>query len=291
MTSQRRVLVLTLRTDENEFEQSVASLEAQTHSNWEHVVFTNLPNKEAHDALYATIMRRGGEFGLFVKLDADMVFRDSQALARLVDMFDADAELDHVQSAVHDWYTDSPMMGLHAYTPRCRWSGRDEQMFVDYRPEFPGHRIDLTTPPAPFVLHGPDPSPYQAYLFGVHRANKVYQYDRLLIRRGEARSQWRNLERVAAHYQRSGDRRLGLLLLGAEDVRDKVLSPDSYDIQARAAVRERFEERNRCSDEEIRQMLSTRWLEPARHKRRWLQKLVLRDRLTWLAKKIGMETP
>lgn len=291
MTTQKRVLVLTLRTDENEFEQSVASLEAQTHSNWEQVVFTNLPNKEAHDALYSTIMQRSGEFDLFVKLDADMVFRDAQALAQLVGLFDSDDELDHVQSAVHDWYTDSPMMGLHAYTPRCRWSARDEQMFVDYRPEFPGHRIDLTSAPAPFVLHGPDPSPYQAYLFGVHRANKVYQYDRLLIRRGEARSQWRNLERVAAHYRRSGDRRLGLLLLGAEDVRDKVLSPDSYDIQARAAVRERFEQRNRYSDDEILEALARRWLEPALHKRRWLQKLMFRDRLTWLAGKVGLQTP
>ena len=291
MTDQKRVLVLTLRTDENEFEQSVAALEAQTHNNWEQVVFTNLPNKEAHDALYATIMQRSGEFDLFVKLDADMVFRDAEALAQLVGLFDADETLDHVQSVVHDWYTDSPMMGLHAYTARCRWSQRDEQMFVDYRPEFPGHRIDLTAPPAPFVLHGPDPSPYQAFLFGVHRANKVYQYDRLLIRRGEARSQWRNLQRVADHYQRSGDRRLGLLLLGAEDVRDKELSPDSYDIRSRMAVQERFEERNRLSDDEIREMLASRWLQPARHKRRWLQKLLLRDRLTWIAKKIGVETP
>ena len=39
-----RIFVGTLKTIENEFEECVASIERQTHQNFEHFVFEDLPN-------------------------------------------------------------------------------------------------------------------------------------------------------------------------------------------------------------------------------------------------------
>lgn len=51
-----RLFVGTLYTIENEFDECVASIALQSYRNFQHFVFRNLPNKEAHDALYSAFM-------------------------------------------------------------------------------------------------------------------------------------------------------------------------------------------------------------------------------------------
>ncbi len=218
MNDPPRILVLTLYTGEREFERSTASLRAQTLSSWERRVIEFLPNKAAHEALQHEVMRRRGEFDLFVKLDADMVFRRPDALDGIAELFRAHPDADHARTAVHDWFSDSLVMGLHVWTSRVRWEPSDERLFVDTAPVYPGRRLTLWSEPAPFVDHCPDPTPQQALYFGVHRALKALQRGRPVRRfsYGLSRGQWQILRRTWQHFRRSGDRRLGLAVMGAE---------------------------------------------------------------------------
>ncbi len=220
MRERPRVLVLTLYSGEQELEQGRASLRAQSLGSWEQRVFEFLPNKRAHQALQREVMASLSDFDLFLKLDADMVLRDARALERLVAFFRADPRLDHLSTAVHDWFSDSLIMGLHLWSSRVRFETSDERLFVDEHPVYPGLRQILMSEPAPFASHCPDPSPHQAFFFGLHRALKALQRERTVSRFsiGLSRGQWQILQRTWDHFLRSGDRRLGLAIWGADQV-------------------------------------------------------------------------
>ena len=237
-----RVLVGTLYTGENEFEQSKRSLQRQTHGNWEQVVFKHLPNKEAHDRLYRTFMDHADDFDLFVKLDADMVFRSKTSLRTLVELFEAHPELDDALLAVRDWASDSLIMGLHAYSDRAVWTPSGEELFVDHSPAVPGKRLSTKGPPAPLVDHSPDPSPFQAFRFGVHRALKVVQRDRSTLALFRSRMQWTLLNDVRRRFAETEHRRLGLIVAGAEEVFAGRATRSEYD-DAGDQLHERFCER------------------------------------------------
>jgi hypothetical protein len=237
-----RVLIGTLYTGENEFEQSKRSLQRQTHEHWEQVVLKHLPNKEAHDRLYRTFMEHADDFDLFLKLDADMVFRSKTALRTLVKLFESHPELDDALLAVRDWASDSLIMGLHAYSHRAVWTSSEEELFVDHTPSVPGKRLATKGPPAPLVDHSPDPSPFQAFRFGVHRALKVVQRDRSRLDLFRARMQWTLLNDVRRRFAETGHRRFGLIVAGAEDVFSETVTRADYD-DTSDDLRERFDQR------------------------------------------------
>lgn len=226
-----RIFVCTLYSGENEFEECLASLQKQAYTNWEHKIIDHLPNKEAHDTLYREFMTQNSDFDLFLKLDADMVFRHDDALSRLVEIFEANPMLDHLETGVYDWFTDGIIMGLHTYSKRAIWHKSDEALFVDPFPIIPGIRKRIRHSPAPLVNHAPNPSPYQAFYFGVHRALKAVQPGRKFFDFPAARHQWFNLKQVWKHFVKIRDVRLGLAVIGASMVFEKRISrpQDKYD--------------------------------------------------------------
>lgn len=224
-----RVLIGTLYSGENEFSQLQEGLARQSFTNWVHVVFKNLENKKAHDTLYRHFMERRGEFDLFLKLDADMVFRTSSSLEDLVSLFQSIPDLDHLMSPVLDWYSGLLIPALHMFSNRVVWKEDPvENLFVDPLPYIPGRRVSWREKPAPFVLHSPNPSPEQAFLFGVHRASKAIQSDRVVFNRGQATFQWRLLKAVWKRFESTRDPRLGLCLYGADLVFQGLLSHSVY---------------------------------------------------------------
>jgi hypothetical protein len=253
-----RVLVGTLYCGENEFEALKESLRGQNYSHWEHVVYKNLPNKEAHDRLYRTFMEEQDNFDLFLKLDADMVFRSDDGLDQIVRVFLENPGLDHLTLAVRDWYSDSLIEGLHTFTDRAQWETGGEPRFVDPSPLIPGEKQKLWTDPAPIVDHSPDPSPFQAFRFGVHRALKVVQRDRWIMWFRQATGQWNLLRNCWEHFEEVGDRRLGLALLGAEEVFQERAHAEEYD-QKQEALERRLEKYESWDIEKIRQVLRVRW--------------------------------
>ena len=252
-----RILVGTLATIENEFDACTASIQRQTHRDFEQFVIRDLPNKQAHDTLYRTFMSRAEAFDLLIKVDADMVLTDDRFFEKVVERFQehtfketnpptqlgtkttgqttktrptyppppvlpvhpAPASAPSIMNAliisVHDWFSDRLIEGLHVYRSDVRWEANDERVFVD-RACLPANQIvyDRTTL-APAAYHCPDPSPFQAFHYGLHKGVKVLAAIRG-HRRATAEFHITNIEQTWRHFLRQGDRRLALACLGAE---------------------------------------------------------------------------
>lgn len=111
--------------------------------------------------------------------------------------------------AVQDWYSDSLIEGFHMFSDRVSCPVTRDSRFVDASPTTPGKRLKLWDSPAPVADHSPDPSPMQAFRFGVHRALKVVQPRRWRLRYGQTRGQWKLLKRCAASIRGSDPRKSG----------------------------------------------------------------------------------
>lgn len=215
MIKKPKILIGTLYSGETQFPDCVTALERQNYKNWEHKVFRFLSNKQAHNALYRYFMRSSGDFDLFLKLDADMVFSRKTCLQEIIMIFEENVNLVHLQSAVHDWLTNSPIMGLHVFRNDIKWNISNEKLFVDLEPEIRGERLDLWDHPAPFVIHNPNPSKFQAFHFGVHRALKAMQPLRLVFRENQYYAQTDMLKKIWSNFLVSDDIRQGHAALGA----------------------------------------------------------------------------
>jgi hypothetical protein len=274
MSGRPRVLVLTLYSGEAEYGRCGESLEFQNYSPWEHRTFENLPNAEAHARLYGTIMAESQNYDLFLKLDADMVFSDSDVLSDLVQFFEDRPQLDHLVVVVNDWMTDSRIIGAHLFSSRVWWGRNAETLYVDPNPEFPGRKLVVDDPPRNLILHAGDPSPLQAFHFGAHRALQASQVYRNLwdARPHNARIQWKYLDRVWRHFERSGDRRLGLAVLAADMVFRKEL-PATANEYSDAALLAAFNCASSLDDGEVRARLEPRWGSPRARRRTWIRAL------------------
>jgi hypothetical protein len=274
MRDRPQVLVLTLFSGEAEFDQCRSSLEQQQYRRWEQRVIEHLPNTEAHARLYETVMVESGNFGLFLKLDADMVLADNKVLSDLVRVFEERPDLDHLVVAVSDWMTDSHIIGAHLFSPRVRWARHRETLYVDPDPEYPGRKLVVSDPPRDLIVHAGDPSPLQAFHFGAHRALQASQVYRKLSdsRPHNARVQWQYLDRVWNHYVRSGDRRLGLAMVAADMVFRKEL-PATANEYSDPALLAAFGDAEALDDVQIRKRLEPRWGGPAVRRRTWAKAL------------------
>jgi len=233
----RKVLVGTLYSGENEFEACCRMIEKQQGCAVTHHVIQGLGNKEAHDELYRFFGGRRHAYDYFVKVDADMVLKDEASLARIVGLFEQNEAMDHLCLSVDDWYTDSPIMGLNAFSSRVQWLPNNESLFVDLGPKVPGEKSVVWDAPAPIADHCPDPSPFQAFHFGVHRALKALQPGRwpMVLHQFEAQSRY--LRRTWDHFCKAKDLRLGWAILGATLVLRGEVAADAYDYTNPALMR------------------------------------------------------
>lgn len=253
-----KILIGTLHSGENEYGQCLNSLKRQSHSKWDHFVLSGLPNKEAHDQLYSEFMRAGCEYDLFLKFDADMVFRHSDALKQVVELFSNIPDMDHAEFAVADWFSGSNIMGVHVFTNRAKWEKDINNLFVDYCPIIPGVKRNFYDGIAPFVDHSPNPSPFQAYHFGVHRALKVFQFNEPEFRPRQAKFQWQLLKNVWLNFQKTKDRRLGFVALGVEHVMSGDIERRHYDY-TNPALRGNFSNYEDMNTSEIFSVLKYKW--------------------------------
>ncbi len=211
-----RLFIGTLYSKENEYEACVHSIQSQSYQNFDHFVFADLPNKEAHVALFSAFLSKRDQYDLLIKVDADMVISDSQLFAKIVTKMAELPEIQILSVAVHDFFSDQLIYGLNTYRNTVRWDFDKENLFVDI-PEvgLDGYLFD-DKELAPAAVHCADPSPYQAFHYGVHRGLKMIQPDQEAIRESSRRSKWAGMERTWDHYQRTNDRRLALACLGSE---------------------------------------------------------------------------
>jgi len=216
MAGLSKILVGTLYSGENEFEECVAAINLQTYKDFEHIVFKNLPNKEAHDTLYKTFMDRSHEFDIMIKVDADMVIEDKNLFEKIVNKFEIHERLKDLEIAVFDFFSNQLIMGMHAYRNTVKWEKNEEDLFVDSCTVGPGELIQDSSDLAPAAFHCKNPSPFQAFHFGVHKALKIIQPGRKDVDQIYSPYHWKNIERTRQNFLKTKDIRLGFAVLGAE---------------------------------------------------------------------------
>jgi len=224
-----RLFVGTLYTIENEFDECVASIKRQSYRNFQHFVFRNLPNKEAHDALYSAFMERASEFDLLIKVDADMVIEDKDLFARIVNKFYTLDSLKDLEIAVYDFFSDQLIWGMHAYRNTIRWQQTDEVLFVDACPVKLSENIHDDFELAPAAIHSKNPGRFQSFHYGVHKAVKIMQPARTDKKPSRSKYHWDIIQKTWNHFITNKDVRLGLAVLGAEFAFHNKLQPVHLD--------------------------------------------------------------
>lgn len=215
---EKSIFIGTLFSGENELDQCIASVKAQTHRSTHHEIIKNLPNKEAHDTLYRRFMELSHQYDYFIKLDADMVFEDNGMIEKMIRCFTQSPDLDHAIFSVRDWYAQMNVFGLHMFSNRVTWPQSKDHIFVDHHPDCPGIRKVFNHAPAPVAIHNPNPTLEFAWTFGQHRALKVVQRDRWKKQVGSAEDHFRLLKRIYNIQKIDSDPRRVAVILGAESV-------------------------------------------------------------------------
>ena len=172
-----KILIGILSCIENELKECLASLDNQTFQNWSSFLIQNKPNLEAHQELYETFKSGAANYDLFLKLDADMVIQSPDFLQRISDHFTSNPDLDELQIPVYDHFTQREVFGQITYRNTVRWNTKDQnKLFTDYGAQS-NKKVKNTTDFKGDVHHCSNPSDYQSWHFGLHKAVKFTQLD------------------------------------------------------------------------------------------------------------------
>jgi hypothetical protein len=216
-----RILIGTLHSAENEFAECVASIHQQTHQDFEHFIIRGLPEREAHDTLYSTFMARGHEFDLFMKIDADMVLEDANFLSAVVEHFrQLPNDIDVLTIPVFDMYLRQPIIGMHTFRSTVKWPRVTDNLFTDKFSVPKERRIIEEKRFFRKVTHCKNPTPFQAFHFGLHRGVKIVEAK---IEGGDIKNwlfrnadHWKAYETVRRNFWECEEVLLGLATLGYE---------------------------------------------------------------------------
>jgi len=213
----KKIYVVTLYSGENEISLCKQSVCEQTGVEITHEIIAFLPKKEAHQRLFRQFEERRQDFDFMAKLDADMVFSNSNSMSSILDFFSTDVDI--VSITVWDRITNSDIPSFNIFTRRCSFDYKNnDDLFTDKLPiTYPGKHLVLRDERRN-VHHAPEPTPYQAYMFGVHRALKVMQYSQHTPRLEAAYYQLGYIMKAYANFTKTGDTAAEMASLGAAQV-------------------------------------------------------------------------
>lgn len=209
-----KVLIITLYSGENEYNQCCQSVEEQQGFIIEHKIIKDLPKQEAHQKLYKNFNNNRSNFDYFAKLDADMAFSNPNALNNILQNFNKDVDI--VSATVHDGITNSDMQSFNVFSSRCYFKfDTNDPLFTDsLEIEYEGQQVSYIDEERN-VLHAFNPSPFQAFMFGVHRSLKVVQPGAKAPKLNNSYHQLCILNQAYLNYERSGSLHAKNALLGA----------------------------------------------------------------------------
>lgn len=225
-----RILIGIMYCIENEFSDCIKAIKSQTHTDYEYFIIKNLTNKLAHETLYKTFMQRATGFDLFIKIDADMVLNRNTVFDEIVKVFQQNANLQLLKTQLHDFFTDNLIGSLNIFRSNVKWLTESDAIFPD-RFEQAIVWSDDVFGLSPVADHCPNPSDFQAFHFGVHKAVKVMQLGKKNKNYGASCEHWNNIEQTKENYSNKNDKRLAFAVLGAEIAFKKRFSYKEVDFE------------------------------------------------------------
>lgn len=202
--SNPKVFVGTMYCGEGDFDLSTASISSQVGVEVVRMVISNLPEKEAHNALWSAWRERQSSFDCFLKVDADTVLAHPNVIASYVELL-KNPDITGIQAPLADYFTDDLINGLNCFSPKVTFRDTADDLFcdrhvdVDHNVVIGSHEVPNVLRPAGFHCH--HSTDIQAFHFGVHRALK-----------GQAGV----IEKVRHAWHKHKDRHRGLVILGAQ---------------------------------------------------------------------------
>ncbi len=226
-----RILVISPYCMENEFPECISSVCRQTYRQWKHLVLRNLQHPTADDTVYRTFMQRAHDFDLFMKLDADMVIEDERFLEGVVKAFLDRPWMDVLGVRLYDWFTERLIPSLNTYRSSVRFPLTHDGLFTDPLPVNPDRAVIGHAELDGRVTHCKNPSPFQAFHYGMHRGLKVV-YGDASARWGQVSLHMQNHQQVWRNFLKRQDQRLGLAALGGEMALAGQFKPEHVDYAA-----------------------------------------------------------
>lgn len=212
-----KILIGIIYCIENELAECIRSIEKQKYTDYEYFVIEKLHKKQAMDRLYQTFMDSSDNYYLFIKIDADMVLARPTFFEEVVKYMSVNSDIDDLQIGVHDFFTDRLIYGLHVFSNRMRWEVTNEMVFTDWpEGDIPFKRVNDKSILAPAAYHCPNPSKFQAFHFGLHKAVKIIQYGRDELRYFASLVHWDNILKLSENFNRNQKNiSLAFAILGA----------------------------------------------------------------------------
>lgn len=171
---QPRIFVGTLACGEAEFEECCKAIQEQAGVVVTHQVIADKSEYEAHNLLWAAWEIARPMHDLFVKIDADTILNRPTALSEIYGLFRDNNRVTGAQVSLWDYFTDSAINGLNAFSPRVKFRKSKSRLFADHADY--GHDIVLkheaTAHLAPIGWHAKYPYARQAFHYGFHRLLK-----------------------------------------------------------------------------------------------------------------------
>lgn len=167
-----RLLILTLHVDEPQLSlqtAQISALKANQSYHIKHIVISGMEARAAMLQLYQEILEHSN-FDYFIKLDADMTFRDLNSLGDLIDKA-VTSRKNRYTISVSDHATRLNIFGLHVVKVKAV---KDTVLITDLKrddwiAEIDGTSVMLKTP---LIDHCKTPSDFQLFCFGYNRGLK-----------------------------------------------------------------------------------------------------------------------
>ena len=171
-----KVFVGTLECGEEDFQQCIKAISLQENVVVTHHVINNLPEKEAHNKLWAAWRIAKQDHDVFVKIDADTVLKTNTTLTTICELFKDNSRLTGIQAYLHDHLTSDLIYGLNCFSKKVIFNDTTDELYCDRKIDT-GHDIVLRGNQLPSTLipaadHCKFASKKQAFHYGVHRALK-----------------------------------------------------------------------------------------------------------------------
>lgn len=238
-----RIFVGTMHAGEGDFLKCLERIQSQQGVVVTPHLISNLPEKDAHNALWRAWNEAKPSHELFVKVDADTVLATDETLLQIWKLFEANPRLTSVQAPLHDYMTDGFINGLNAFNPKVIFNDTRDELYCDRVDT--GHDIRIQSSEVPDWLrpagyHCHHASDRQAFHYGVHRKLK---------------GQREVMGRVYQAWQRDKDRVRAFALLGAS-MADKFVQSRKFnyaDPEFQAAYDEAIHQYNNLVSDSLKQ--------------------------------------
>lgn len=180
-----RVFVGTMYSEENELHSSIASVKKQIGVEINHFFVKGLPEREAHQTLYRRWNEIKHDYGVFVKIDADTVIRDNEALRTICQYLACSVSVgsNALQCPLYDWLSDKKIIGVSVYHRSVVINDPTDDISCDVCMEniSTAHPDGLPEIINPIGIHCGNPTNRQAFRYGLHRGIKGYDWQRQQI--------------------------------------------------------------------------------------------------------------